>query len=177
MPDAAPLLRLQGLCKSYAIPVLVEADFEVLPGEVHALVGANGAGKSTLARIVCGLTEATAGTMVFAGQPYAPATKADAEAAGVHMVMQELNLVNTLSVAENLFLSRLPHRYHLIDYRTLHTQAQRALSAVGLETIDPAMPVSRLGIGHQQLIEIAGALTRRCRLLILDEPTAALTDP
>ncbi len=177
MPDAAPLLRLQGLCKSYAIPVLVDADFDVLPGEVHALVGANGAGKSTLARIVCGLTEATAGTMDFAGQPYAPATKADAEAAGVHMVMQELNLVNTLSVAENLFLSRLPRRYHLIDYRALHTQAQSALSAVGLETIDPAMPVSRLGIGHQQLIEIAAALTRRCRLLILDEPTAALTDP
>ncbi len=139
MPDAAPLLRLQGLCKSYAIPVLVEVDFDVLPGEVHALVGANGAGKSTLARIVCGLTEATAGTMDFAGQPYAPATKADAEAAGVHMVMQELNLVNTLSIAENLFLSRLPRRYSLIGYRTLHADARHALAEVGLETIDPTL--------------------------------------
>lgn len=177
MPDATPLLQLRGLGKRYAVPVLTEVDLEVLPGEVHALVGANGAGKSTMARIICGLTEVTTGSLLLDGAPYTPATKADAEAAGVHMVMQELNLVNTLSVAENLFLNRLPRRYTLIDYRALYAQAYKALAAVGLEAIDPSTPIAALGVGHQQLIEIAAALSRPCRLLILDEPTAALTDP
>ena len=177
MPEAPPLLRLRGLGKSYAAPVLVDVDLDVRAGEVHALVGANGAGKSTLARIVCGLTDATTGTMQLDGRPHAPANKAAAEAAGVHMVLQELNLIGTLSVAENLFLNRLPRRYGMIDYATLHAQAQDALQAVGLDGIDPAMPVSGLGVGYQQLLEIAAALTRRCRVLILDEPTAALTAP
>lgn len=172
-----PVLRVQKLCKSYAVPVLIDIDFDVLPGEVHALVGANGAGKSTLARIISGLTHAESGQMQFDGRPYAPPTKLAAEQAGVSMVRQELNLIGTLSVAENLYLNRLPRRYGFIDYNRLARAAHDALETVGLRGLDPSTPVNRLGVGKQQLVEIAAALARSCRLLILDEPTAALTEP
>ncbi len=176
--DTAPLvLSVRGLCKRYAAPVLVDVDFDVRRGEVHALVGANGAGKSTLARIVCGLVQAERGRMELRGRPHAPWGKAAAERAGVAMVMQELNLLPTLSVAENLLLNRLPRRWGLIDFRRLRRDACTALAAVGLDTLDPAVRVDRLGVGHQQLVEIAAALAQDCALLILDEPTAALTDP
>ena len=173
----APLFSARSLSKSYAAPVLVDVDFDLLPGEIHALVGANGAGKSTLVNIISGLTAADSGSMTLNGRPHAPRSKADAEAAGVQMVMQELNLVDTLSVAENLFLNRLPRRFGFVDRPALHHAASTALAEVGLDDVDPATSVSRLGVGRQQLVEIAAALARPCRLLILDEPTAALTDP
>jgi ribose transport system ATP-binding protein len=176
-PHVTPLLAVRGLHKSYAAPVLSDLDLEVRSGEVHALVGANGAGKSTLARIVSGLVQPDGGAMWLGGAPYAPHTKAAAEAAGVHMVQQELNLIGTLSVAENLFLNRLPRRFGLVHRGMLHRDARRALSAVGLPELDPETRTGALGVGHQQLVEIAAALSRECRLLILDEPTAALTDP
>src|SRR5690606_34737987 len=153
-----PLLRIRGLHKRYAAPVLTDIDLDLMPGEVRALVGANGAGKSTLARIVCGLTEPDAGTMALGGQPHAPRSKAEAERAGVQMVMQELNLVGTLTVAENLFLNRLPRRLGFVDRPSLAAMAREALAAVGLQDIDPDTPVGRLGIGQQQLVEIAAAL-------------------
>ena len=152
-------------------------DLDVRAGEVHALLGANGAGKSTIARIVCGLAAADAGRMTLDGRPHAPASKREAERAGVHIVHQELRALDTLSVAENLFLDRLPHRWGIVDRRTLHASARAALDLVGLSDLDPDTPLGRLGIGKRQLVEIAGALVRPCRLLILDEPTAALTGP
>ena len=177
--DAAgdPLLRVRGLNKRYSVPALVEFELDLQAGEVHALVGANGAGKSTLARIVAGLTRADGGQMRLSGRDYAPESKAQAEDAGVHIVQQELTLLPTLSVAENLFLNRLPRRpLGVIDYRRLHRDASDALRSVGLHGIDPGQPAGALGVGQQQLVAIAGALARSCRLLILDEPTAALTD-
>jgi ribose transport system ATP-binding protein len=159
------------------VPALVNLDLDVPAGEVHALIGANGAGKSTLARIVSGLTSPDTGRMRLGDADFAPASKAQAERAGVHIVQQELTILPTLSVAENLFLTRLPRRFGLVDYQRLHRDATNALAAVGLGGIDPRTPAGELGIGRQQLVELAAALARPgCRLLVLDEPTAALTE-
>ena len=177
MPDAAPLLQVTGLQKSYNVPVLADFNCDVRRGEVHALVGSNGAGKSTFARILCGLVEPEAGRMSLANQAHAPHSKREAAEAGVVMVLQELNVIGTLTVAENLFLNRLPHRAGFVAVGQLDQRAREALGRVGLEQLDPATPAGRLGVGQQQLVEIAGALAQDCRLLILDEPTASLTDP
>ncbi|CAJ0818522.1 sugar ABC transporter ATP-binding protein [Ralstonia flaminis] len=168
------LLRASAISKHYAAPVLREIDLDVHAGEVLALTGENGAGKSTLSKILCGLETATSGSMTLAGSMYAPASRSAAEALGVRMVLQELSMVPTLTVAENLFLGQLPHRLGFVDRPTLRHQAEQALARVGLE-LDPWTPVDTLGIGHRQMIEIARALASACRVLILDEPTAMLS--
>jgi ribose transport system ATP-binding protein len=177
MADAEHLLRVTGLQKSYNVPVLVDFSFDLRRGEVHALVGSNGAGKSTFARILSGLTGRDGGDIRLDGNPHNPRSKREAELAGVIMVLQELNVIGTLSIAENIFLNRLPQRAGLVRFAELHKASRHALARVGLDTVDPAMPAGQLGVGHQQLVEIAGALAQNCKLLILDEPTAALTDP
>lgn len=173
--DALPLLSIRGVGKTYAQPVLAEIDLQLFGGEVLALTGENGAGKSTLSKIVGGLERPGAGSLELLGRPYAPGSRREAEALGVRMVMQELNLLPTLSVAENLFLHDLPRRAGWIDRRRLRAAAREAMAQVGLEAIDPDTLVGDLGIGHQQVVEIARNLIGDCRLLILDEPTAMLT--
>lgn len=170
-----PILSLQEISKRFAVKVLDGVSFDLRGGEIHALLGSNGAGKSTLCRIIAGLTPPTSGTMFLENAPFAPASKRDAENRGVQIVQQELCLIPTLSVAENLFLSRMPHRLGVIDRRKLQHRARLALDRVGLQEINPETPVRRLGIGQQQLVEIAIALDRDCRVLILDEPTSALS--
>ena len=174
-PRIEPLLRVENLSKRYASPVLREINLEIMPGEVHALMGANGAGKSTLARILCGLTIPDGGRLFRSGKSFAPQNKRDAQTAGVIMVMQELNLLSTLSVAENIFLDRLPQRAGFICQQQLTRMAVEALQRVGLSDLLPSTIVGTLGMGVRQLLEIAAALARRCQVLILDEPTAALT--
>lgn len=171
------LLEIRGLGKTYATPVLDGIDVDLHAGEVHALVGENGAGKSTFSRILAGHTQPDRGSLRLGGEPYAPRNKADGEAGGVHMVMQELNLIGTLSIAENIFLDHLPHRGGWIDFTRLHREAREVLARIGMEDLDPRQPVEQLGVGQQQMVEIAASLWRRCRVLILDEPTAALTQP
>lgn len=173
----AQALEVRQASKAYATPVLCDVDFDLRSGEIHALVGGNGAGKSTLARIICGLTPADAGSMLLFGRQYAPRSKAQSEHAGVHIVQQELNLIPTLSVGENLFLNRMPRRFGFVRQGELHRRAAEALKAVGMQNVHPGTPVSSLGVARQQLVEIASALSRRLRVLILDEPTATLTRP
>jgi ribose transport system ATP-binding protein len=169
-----PLLRVSAVSKHYAAPVLRDIDLDVHAGEVLALTGENGAGKSTLSKILCGLETATSGSMTLAGTLYAPDSRSAAEALGVRMVLQELSMVPTLTVAENLFLGDLPRRFGFVDRSALRHRAEQALARVGLD-LDPWTPVQTLGIGHRQMIEIARALASACRLLILDEPTAMLS--
>lgn len=174
-PAALPLLTLDNIGKSYVGPVLGGVALRFYPGQVMALTGENGAGKSTLSKIICGLEQATTGTMLLDGKPYQPASRGAAEALGIRMVMQELNLIPTLSIAENLYLKNLPQRFGFIDRARLERDAREQMEKVGLGGLDPWILVGELGIGHQQMIEIARNLIGTCRLLVLDEPTAMLT--
>lgn len=179
MPETAEqiLLSLSGIGKLYpGVQALSDVGLELTVGEVHALVGENGAGKSTLSKIVAGLEKPDDGSMAFKGIGYTPAGKREAEELGIRMVMQELNLIPTLSVAENIFLNRLPSRAGIINRKQLEKESTKVIEQVGLKGVDPATPVGALGVGQQQMVEIAAGLSQRCELLILDEPTAALTD-
>lgn len=175
MTAEEPLLSVSGLTKRYpGVTALDAVDLEVRAGEVHALVGENGAGKSTLARCLAGVDQPDGGTMTFAGRPHAPAGTADALRAGIQVVYQELALLPYLSVAENLFLQRLPRTAGVVDRRTLDRRSRELLQRVGLD-VSPRTKVEFLGIAQMQLVEIAKALSTGCLLLVMDEPTATLT--
>lgn len=171
----SPLLSIDAVGKDYTATVLDNITLALNAGEVLALTGENGAGKSTLSKIICGLESATRGGMRLGGQTYAPNSRRDAEQHGVRMVMQELGLIPTLTVAENLLMGRLPHRAGWLRRDALHAAASAQLAKIGLTHIDPATPVSALGIGQQQMVEIARNLHDDTRILVLDEPTAMLT--
>jgi ribose transport system ATP-binding protein len=177
MSESPIRLRLEGIAKAYAAPVLRNISLELRAGEVHALLGENGAGKSTLGKIVCGHVQADAGRLWLDNHPFIPRDKSHAESLGLRMVRQELGIVGTLSVAENIFLADLKQhtRWRILNRRDLHQQARKYLELVGLSEVDPAWPAGSLGIGQQQAIEIAAALTKPCKLLVLDEPTASLS--
>ena len=171
------IFSASSISKSFpGVRALCEANFDLNAGEVHALVGENGAGKSTLARIIGGAEIPDSGQMHFCGKPYLPGGRIKAESAGVRMIMQELHLIPTLTVAENILINKLPNRFGIIDYRALNRLAKEAMQRVGLTDIDPSTTVKFLGTGQQQMVEIAAGLSQRCRILIMDEPTASLTD-
>ncbi len=175
MPESR--LTVRGLKKSFGTNVVLRGlELDLAPGEIHALIGGNGAGKSTFSKIVAGLERGDAGEMRLDGAAYSPSSRRAAQAAGVVMVLQELSVLPTLSVGENLFLHALPVRFGgVIDQARLRLAARAALDRVGLKEIDPEVSAATLGLGQQQLVEIAAGLTQECRVLILDEPTAALT--
>src|SRR6188508_1449053 len=172
------LLELRAITKDFpGVRALDGVSFDLAEGEVHALCGENGAGKSTLIKILCGFypTGTYGGEILLDGQPLQFRTLRAAEAHGIALIAQELALVPELSVAENLVLGHEPMRHGLIDWDAVARNAQTALARVGLD-VDPERPVKELGIGQQQMVEIAKALAKDARILVLDEPTAALTE-
>lgn len=178
MPTATDtVLKATGIDKAFpGVQALCHVDFDLRAGEVHALVGENGAGKSTLTRILAGIETVDVGDITLASRPYRPRSRKEAEELGVRMVMQELNLIGSLTVAENIFIDKLPSRFGFIDYAALNEAGREVMQRVGLEEIDPSVMVGSLGVGQQQMVEIAAGLSRQCRVLALDEPTASLTD-
>ncbi|WP_211206810.1 sugar ABC transporter ATP-binding protein [Thiolinea disciformis] len=171
-----PVLHLKAISKSYAQTLVLEdITLSLRRGEVLALTGENGAGKSTVSKIICGLTSASSGSLLLNGQTYTPSSRRDAEAQGVRMVLQELGLIPTLTVAENLLMGHLPHHLGWLDKTVLRERAVQQLNKMGLEQLNPDTLVSELGIGQQQMVEIARNLQDNLQVLILDEPTAMLT--
>jgi ABC-type sugar transport system ATPase subunit len=173
---AAPrgTIELRGVAKAFG-PTRALAPFTHVfaPGRVHALMGKNGSGKSTLVKLLAGAHRPDAGEILLDGVARHLASPADSRAAGVETIHQELSLVPSLSVAENLFLNRLPQRGRLVDWRRVHAEAKRLLADMGLD-LDPRQPVERLSLGRQQVVEIVKAMASRPSILLLDEPTSAL---
>lgn len=173
IPNAAVSAR--GITKRFpGVTALSGVDLDVRAGEVHVLVGENGAGKSTLVKVLAGIETADRGELWLSGQPYRPSEPTAAIARGVRVVHQELALLGHLSIAENLFLERLPSRAGFVDYRRLHRDSRDLLARVGLG-MSPRTRVGALAVAQMQLVEIARAISAQSRVLILDEPTASLT--
>ena len=169
-----PVLSLRGISKRYGpLQVLKNVSLDVHPGEVVALLGENGAGKSTLSGIIAGSRMPSEGSMTWLGQPYAPATPREAIDKGVVLIHQELQLLPQLSIAENVFIGRWPMKNGVVDRKQMVRRAQEQLSRLNLH-IPASRKVAGLSTASQQLIEIAKALALNAKLLILDEPTAAL---
>lgn len=169
-----PILTLRGVCKSFGpTEVLHGIDLDIHAGEIVALLGENGAGKSTVSNVISGTILPSSGEMTWQGATFAPANPREAIDAGVAMIHQELLLLPHLSIAENIFVGRYPMRGVVVDRNQMEERAQRGLGRLGLD-ISPRRMVEGLSTANQQLIEIAKALTLNAKLLILDEPTAAL---
>ncbi len=174
--DSSAILQLKEVSKSFGpVNVIDRVSINVRPGQVHALLGENGAGKSTLIKMMSGVYQPDSGTIIIDGkQTHLPTSKA-AEDLGIATIHQELNLVPTMTVAENVMLGRFPTRYGLVNHRKLDALAQEALDLIGVD-VKLNDRIGNLGIARQQMVEIAKALSMHARILILDEPTAALTD-
>jgi rhamnose transport system ATP-binding protein len=170
------MLALHGVSKSFgAVAALRDVDLELRAGEAHALVGENGAGKSTLVKILAGVHPPDTGTMELDGEPVRFGGPADARAAGIAVIYQEPTLFPDLSVAENIFMGRQPLRgLRRIDTATMRRRAAELFARLGVR-IDPDRPARGLSIADQQLVEIAKAISTNARLLVMDEPTAALS--
>jgi ABC-type sugar transport system ATPase subunit len=170
------ILEARGISKAFpGVQALDSVDLALRPGEIHALVGENGAGKSTLMRIFDGIYQPDSGEILLDGQPVRVETPHKAILLGLSMVHQEPKLAVPLSIAENIFLGRLPTKgWARVDWTTLYADARELMASLGLE-LDPRTPVLRLSIAHRQLVQIAKALSYRARVIILDEPSASIT--
>ncbi|TBL31139.1 sugar ABC transporter ATP-binding protein, partial [Verrucosispora sp. SN26_14.1] len=172
-----PLLALRGISKSFlGVRVLDGVGLDVAAGEVHAVVGENGAGKSTLMKIVSGGYAPDEGTVELDGEPRAFGGPRDAQRAGIGIIHQEFNLLPERTVAENVFLGHEPTRRGLVDRRRMRERTRQLLASVGETALPADAPVGRLSVAQQQVVEIAKALALDARLIIMDEPTAALAD-
>ncbi|MEU8413229.1 multiple monosaccharide ABC transporter ATP-binding protein [Amycolatopsis japonica] len=172
------ILRMRGITKTFpGVKALQDVNLSVRRGEIHAICGENGAGKSTLMKVLSGVYAHGSydGEIVFDGEPCAFSAIRDSERRGIVIIHQELALCQQLSIAENIFLGNEKARGGLIDWNRTNAEAGELLRRVGLRE-NPVTPVLDIGVGKQQLVEIAKALSKEVKLLILDEPTAALND-
>lgn len=180
-PTPEPLLRLIGTHKRFGgVHALRGVDFEVRPGEVHALLGENGAGKSTLIKTIAGVHEPDEGRILWEGEPIRMGSPREAQRRGVHTVHQELSLYPELSVAENIFLGHAPRRrfgpLSILDWEATAKRAREVLAELEVRGLDVNHKVGTLNVGNRQRVEIAKAISLDAKLLIMDEPTAALTE-
>ncbi len=172
----SPIISVQRVSKTFpGVHALKDVRFELIPGEVHALMGENGAGKSTLMKILAGVYTKDSGTILYGGQEVAFTNPREAQAAGIGIIHQELQLMNHLTVAQNIFIGREPRRAFglLLDEDKLNRQAAALLEHMGLR-LDPRTNMGSLTVAKQQMVEIAKSLSYNTRVLIMDEPTAAL---
>lgn len=177
-PPFSPLVRMRGITKRFGpVEVLRDVDLDIWPGEVHILAGENGAGKSTLIKILGGVYSDYEGGIEIRGRPVRPTSPLEAAALGVAVIHQELSLVPSMSVADNLFLGRPRCTWGgWVAYRSQRAEARRLLAELGLE-IDVDQPAERYPLGVRQLVEIAKALGYQARVIVMDEPTSALSAP
>ena len=172
--DGAPLLSVHGVVKSFSgVQALRGVDFTLRPGSIHALVGENGAGKSTFIKVLTGVHAADAGEVRFLGRPVSFARPAEAQDAGISTIYQEINLVPLLTVAQNIYLGREPRRFGLVDTRALNRQAAALVERLGIE-VDVRAQLGTLGLGVQQMVALARAVSVDARVVIMDEPTSSL---
>ena len=175
---AAPLFELRGISKSFpGVRALDDVSFAIWPGEVHMLLGENGAGKSSLMKVLCGAYTADGGEFFLDGRKVEMSSAADARKLGIAVIFQEFSLVPYLDIAQNIYLGREPKGWlpGTIDRGKILRDAKALLATIGFD-IDPSTPVHKLGVAQQQMVEIAKALSQDARILVMDEPTAALSD-
>src|SRR4051812_18391104 len=171
-----PLLTMRGIGKRFpGVVALQGVDYTVRAGEIHALLGENGAGKSTLIKVLTGVYQADAGETRLGGQVIHPETPKEAERAGISTVYQEVNLIPTLSVAENLCLGRQPGKFGFLNWSAQRRHSREALARLEIDC-DVDAELGTLSVALQQMVAIARALDLNARLLVLDEPTASLDE-
>lgn len=178
MPETEAILEIESLTKRFpGVIALNQIGFDLQEGEIHALCGENGAGKSTLIKVLSGIHPAGSyeGQIHLFGKPVEFHAPGDAEKSGISVIYQELALVHEMTVAENIFLGAEPTRFGKIDWHTVYSKTQALLDRYQLK-LDPTAKIEDLGVGEQQLVEIVKALSKETRILLLDEPTAALTE-
>ncbi|RYE07673.1 MAG: sugar ABC transporter ATP-binding protein [Hyphomicrobiales bacterium] len=173
--ETTPILAASRISKSFGeIPVLFSVDFDVKPGEVHAIIGENGAGKSTFIKILSGFEQPTSGTIMFDGNPIVLPPNGEAESLGIVLIHQELNLAEHLTVADSIFLGRELKRGPFLDVRQMYERSKAILDTLHVP-VDPNVRINTLSVADKQMVEIAKAISRDARVLIMDEPTAVLS--
>jgi ABC-type sugar transport system ATPase subunit len=173
------ILEMKDICKSFPGVVAVDhVSLTLEKGETLALIGENGAGKSTLMKILSGAYAADSGTIAIEGKTHTTYDTREAISLGIGIVYQELNYLNEMSIAENLYIGRVPVKgpFRAVDYKKLFADAKGIMKEFGLGQLDPAMPIGKLSVAEKQLVEIARAFTRDVKILVMDEPTSALND-
>ena len=170
------ILRLDHVTQEFpGVKALDDVSFDIKRGHIHALVGENGAGKSTLIKILAGINTSYKGEVYFNGQKFHPKNPNESQISGISVVHQELMLAETLSVTENIFLGHMITGHGIVQWPVMRKQARKLLDSLGIDLNENAI-VSELTVAQKQIVEICKAINRECQVLIMDEPSAVLTD-